>query len=299
LGPPCHFYILGAEPRRCKLNDIAKKVDGCGTIAWLTDYQPSDNGNGPSGQSHEPSAISPDRDKAGERRPLAARVVALIEVLLCADVVTQYAIGGTLLALGYHPKTAAGRLDVGYIVALSLGDALLLVGLILVMLYAHGEKPSDVFLGRRRVIGEGLLGLLLIPLTIVLAAAVLLTVRRFAPSLHDVEQNPLQDLLRSPRDAWLFALVVLVAGGVREEIQRAFLLHRFEVWLGGGAVGIVLTSIAFGAGHFSLQGLDAGIATGLLGAFWGVVYLRRRSSVAPMVSHAGFDLLQIVQFIGR
>jgi membrane protease YdiL (CAAX protease family) len=35
----------------------------------------------------------------------------------------------------------------------------------------------------------------------------------------------------------------------------------------------------------------------LLGAFWGMVYLRRRSTVAPMVSHAGFDLLQIVQVI--
>jgi membrane protease YdiL (CAAX protease family) len=89
-----------------------------------------------------------------------------------------------------------------------------------------------------------------------------------------------------------------VAGGIREEIQRAFLLHRFEVWLGGGTVGLVVTSIAFGAGHFDLQGVDAGIATGLLGAFWGFVYLRRRSAIAPMVSHAGFDLLQIVPFLG-
>ena len=92
--------------------------------------------------------------------------------------------------------------------------------------------------------------------------------------------------------------MVVVAGGVREEIQRAFLLHRFDVWLGGSPVGLVVTSVAFGAGHFELQGVDAGIATGLLGAFWGLVYLRRRSSVAPIVSHAGFDLLQIVPFLG-
>jgi NhaP-type Na+/H+ and K+/H+ antiporter len=61
-------------------------------------------------------------------------------------------------------------------------------------------------------------------------------------------------------------------------------------------VGVIVTSVAFGAGHL-LQGYDAAIATGLLGALWGVVYLRRRSAVAPMVSHAGFDLLQIVQFV--
>ena len=146
---------------------------------------------------------------------------------------------------------------------------------------------------------EGVLGLLLIPIALGIAFVVMLTVRRFAPSLHNVEQTiRCRSCCDSPRDAWLFALVVVVAGGVREEIQRAFLLHRFEVWLGGGAVGLVVTSIAFGAGHFDLQGVDAGIATGLLGAFWGCVYLRRRSSVAPMVSHAGFDLLQIVPFLG-
>jgi membrane protease YdiL (CAAX protease family) len=106
----------------------------------------------------------------------------------------------------------------------------------------------------------------------------------------------MEGLLTSGRDAWLFALVVIVAGGVREEIQRAFLLHRFEVWLGGGAVGVVVTSTAFGVGHL-LQGSDAAIVTGLLGAFWAVVYLRRRSAVAPMVSHAGFDLVQIGQYV--
>ena len=111
-----------------------------------------------------------------------------------------------------------------------------------------------------------------------------------------MQKNPLEGLLSSRRDAWLFGFVVLVAGGVREEIQRAFLLHRFEVWLGGGRVGVIVTSAAFGAGHV-LQGYDAAIVTGLLGAFWGVIYLRRRSAVAPMVSHAGFDLLQIVQFV--
>jgi len=232
-------------------------------------------------------------------RPLSARVVAFIEVLLCSDVVTQYAIGGTLIAMGYRPKLASGALNVRYVVALSLGDAALLIGLIVLLLYVHGERPRDVFAGRRPIVAEGLLGLLLIPVTFGIAIAVMLTVQRFAPSLHNVEQNPLQGLLASPRDAWLFALVVIVAGGVREEIQRAFLLHRFDVWLGGGVAGLVVTSVAFGAGHFDLQGVDAGIATGLLGAFWAIVYLRRRSAVAPIVSHAGFDLLQIVPYLAR
>ena len=47
----------------------------------------------------------------------------------------------------------------------------------------------------------------------------------------------------------------------------------------------------------AVQGADAAITTGVLGAFWGIAYLRRRSVVAPVISHAGFDLLQIVVFV--
>ncbi len=32
-----------------------------------------------------------------------------------------------------------------------------------------------------------------------------------------------------------------------------------------------------------------------LGAFWAILYLRRRSSVAPIVSHAGFNALEILR----
>jgi membrane protease YdiL (CAAX protease family) len=52
--------------------------------------------------------------------------------------------------------------------------------------------------------------------------------------------------------------------------------------------------VAFGLGHV-LQGWDAGIATGLLGLMWAVMYVRRRSSIAPVVSHAGFNSLEIVR----
>jgi membrane protease YdiL (CAAX protease family) len=85
---------------------------------------------------------------------------------------------------------------------------------------------------------------------------------------------------------------VLVAGGIREEIQRAFLLHRFEQHLGGPAVGLIVTSAAFGLGH-TLQGLDAAIVTGMLGAFWGTVYLVRRSVVSTVTNHALFNVAQI------
>lgn len=223
------------------------------------------------------------------------RLVAIMEVLICSDVPTQIALGATFTLLGY-PAYVGKNLQVGYVVGVSLVDTLMLVGLVLTFLYVHGESPRDVLFGRRSIRREAAHGVPLIFVALAIGITVLVATVRFAPALHTVESNPLQALLRSPRNAWLFAVVVVVAGGVREEIQRAFLLHRFQVWLGGGGVGVVITSVAFGAGHL-IQGVDAAIATGLLGAFWGWVYLRRQSAVAPMVSHAGFDLLQIVQAI--
>ena len=60
----------------------------------------------------------------------------------------------------------------------------------------------------------------------------------------------------------------------------------------GPGLALVLTSVAFGAGH-TLQGYDVAVATGVLGAFWGLLYLGRRSVVAAAVSHGLFNLAQV------
>ena len=253
------------------------------------DNDPQDAASGPPAPSADTHAESPPR-------PLIPRVVALLEVLICSDYPTQAALGGTFAALGYGPYGPGGELRVGFVVGLSLVDTALLVGLMILFLHAHGERPRDLYLGSRPVSGEARAGVPLTFAALAIGIAILATLQRYAPSLHTVEHNPLQSLIHTPRDIWLFALVVVVAGGVREELQRAFLLRRFEVWLGGATVGVVVSSAAFGAGHL-LQGADAAIATGVLGAFWGLVFLRRRSAVAPIVSHSGFNLLQIAQFL--
>ena len=228
--------------------------------------------------------------------PFAARIVALFEILLCSGFPTQLAIGGTFAAFGNGAFNDAGALSMSYVVGLSLIDSVVVIGLIILFLVVHGERPRDVIVGDRSIGAEAAAGVPMIFIALAIAMTVVLLARVAAPWLHTVAENPLQGLLKSPRDAAVFALVVIVAGGVREELQRAFALHRFEVWLGGGTTGVIVTSIAFGAGHL-IQGADAAVATGLLGAFWGVVYLRRRSAIAPIVSHAGFDLLQIVAFV--
>ena len=106
--------------------------------------------------------------------PAVNRIVALIEVLLCSDYPTQLAIGATLAAFGFSAYSASGKLNVAYVVGLSLADSVALMGLILIFLYAHGERPRDVLIGRGRVRHEIAIG---IPL-IVAAVAVVLGVLR-------------------------------------------------------------------------------------------------------------------------
>jgi membrane protease YdiL (CAAX protease family) len=217
-----------------------------------------------------------------------ARLRALAEVIACSGFPTQLLVMWLLSAFGVQPRISAS-----YVASLLAFDTVLVVGLMFAFLHAHDEPPARLFLDARRIRREVLVGLVLLPVAFILIAGASQIIERFAPWLRSDDGNPLTNLLKRPQDIILFAVVAVLAGGVREEMQRAFVLHRFEEFLGGAVLGIVLFSLAFGAGH-ALQGWDATIMTGLLGALWGIVYLWRRSIVAPVVCHAVFNLVEVV-----
>ena len=227
--------------------------------------------------------------------PFSDRLGAFAEVVLCSGFPTQIMILVAMTGFGMRLETGGGWSPL-FVATLSLADTALVVGLVFLFLRAHGESARDVLFGRGPVWREVAAGVALLPIVFVLAIAVLAVVITLAPNLHNVPKNPMEDLMRNPRDAAVFGIVVMLAGGLREEIQRGFILHRFGQYLGGGAVGVVVHSAIFGLGHFE-QGWDATIAVGTLGAIWGTIYLMRRSVIAPMVSHAGFNLAQLVKFV--
>ncbi len=219
-----------------------------------------------------------------------------MQVLACSGIPTQLLLVQVLALFGVRPFVEGDTLNATWVFLVSVADTVLLLALIFGLLKANGESVRTVFLGTRHVRAEVPLGLVSVVPILLVAAAVLLTSQYVAPWLHNVPDNPLAGLLQSPRDRWLFAIVALVAGGVREEVQRAFLLTRFQQHLGGARLGLVVTSVAFGLGHL-LQGFDAALATGTLGFIWGAMYLWRGSSVAPIVSHAGFNSLEIARYL--
>jgi membrane protease YdiL (CAAX protease family) len=223
--------------------------------------------------------------------PRLSRGRAVAEVLICSGYPTQLLIIGLLAGVGITPSPD-GALSPAFIFAISAIDTVILVSLIFMFLRLSHDAPRRVFLGDGHPTDEIRLGIMLVPVLFVVVIVVQLALRMVAPFLHNVEVSPFQALLGSP---WLivgFVVLVLVAGGVREELQRAFLLHRFEQRLGGGRVGVALTSVAFGLGH-TVQGWDAAIITALMGAFWGALYLSRRSVVSTITNHALFNVAQI------
>ena len=222
------------------------------------------------------------------------RVAAALEVILCSGFPTQLVIITVLGTFGVKVRLD-GHLEPTFLFALTLLDTALLVGLVFFFLRSHRESPRLALFAQRRTLREILLGIGLIPISFLIVIVVLAIIVAVDPALHNVMQNPFADFVKTRGAAVAFAFVVMLAGGVREEIQRGFILHRFEQYLGGGPFGLALFSVIFGLGHVE-QGYDVAVATAALGAFWGAVYLRRRSVVAPMAAHAGFNLLQVVKF---
>lgn len=226
-------------------------------------------------------------------RPPQPRWLALFEAVLVCGIPTQALVGVALLTLGVSPSDDDG-LSLRFFATLSLVDTILVGVLIRFFLHSTGERPRDVFIGARPVWREAALGLALVPIVLMTVAAVVLGLRTVFPWMQTVPINPFGSFMDTPMEAAVFVVVVVLAGGVREELQRAFILHRFEQRLGGIRLGLVLFTLTFGALHIE-QGLDVAVAVGLLGLIWGIIYIRRRSAMLPIFNHAGFNTLQVVQ----
>lgn len=227
---------------------------------------------------------------------LAHRLSAILEVIIVSGLPTQLVIMVGLTAAGLAQTGEDGELSRTFVAALLLADTVIVLALIAAFLRASRDPWRDVLLGRRLQGKELLLGLALVPLVFIGVAAVMLLLHAVVPGLRNVPTNPFATLVRTGPDALLMGGLAVLSGGIKEEIQRAFVLRRFGQFLGGERLGLLVFSLAFGAGHL-MQGWDVGVVTTLLGAFWGILYLRRRSISASVASHSGFNVAQIVQFL--
>jgi membrane protease YdiL (CAAX protease family) len=171
--------------------------------------------------------------------------------------------------------------------------AVVVLALVWALLHASGERLADLGLGRRDVRRALLRGLLL-AVGIFLLMNVVLGALRSAFGGGGGTAPAVIALFRDPREApyWVFAAVV--GGGFTEELQRAFVLTRFERAFGkaGLVVALLIDSACFGVGHL-YQGHSGAVDTGVTGLLFGLVFLHRRRVADAMVAHAGYDLIGV------
>ncbi len=213
------------------------------------------------------------------------RLQALVEVLLLSGLVSGFfaVLPFSLRSTGNPAVTK----DVPSIVLYLLLESWITLVLLFAILRVHHESIRDLGWRTAQWATDATYGVVLVPLLFVLSGAVNLSFRSWLPKYY-VERNPLTDMIRTPHDLGLFLLAAFIAGGIKEEFQRAFILIRFREHLGGAGVGLLVWSVAFGLGHY-VQGLQGVVAATLFGFLFGLVYLARRSLIAPIVAHSLYD----------
>jgi membrane protease YdiL (CAAX protease family) len=227
-----------------------------------------------------------------KRSTWADRVQALLEVALVGGIVSSYI---AFLPFYLRGGTEESLLqNVRLLAVMLLSEAAITVLLIALLLQLHRQTWRDLGWRLDRLKSNIGLGLAVVPLLFATNIVVAAFVRHYLPRFY-TERNPLIEGIQTRADLALFLCAAVLAGGVKEELQRAFILGRFRGHLGGALPGLILWSAVFGAGHY-IQGVQGAFAAGLFGLLFGIVYLARASLVPPMVAHTVYDVAALLGY---
>ncbi len=224
---------------------------------------------------------------------LKNRLLALAEVVLLSGLISSFLAFLPLSAV-LGKRTEILNVDPRLLSAFLLLEAGITLILVVIILRAHRETVGSLGLQWDRWKTSFLLGLALVPFLFLVNGIVQMTFRIYFPGYY-LERNPLTEIIRTPQQLGLFILSALIAGGVKEELQRAFILNRFSRYLGGAGLGLVLWSVAFGAGHY-LQGAQGIAIATIFGFIFGGTYLLSGSLIAPIVAHGTYDALALLAY---
>jgi membrane protease YdiL (CAAX protease family) len=220
------------------------------------------------------------------------RIHALLEVLLVAGLLSStiaylpFALSG----ISHEALVTSAR----FISLFVLVEACITVALLTLLLRVHGETLRHLGWRSDRLRADVFIGLVVVPVLFLMSGLISYFFRSYLPRYY-TEQNLLLETIRSPGDLALLIVSALFAGGIKEELQRAFVLVRFREYLGGAAPGLMLWSVVFAYGHY-LQGVQGSVIAGLFGVLFGVIYLVRGSMVAPIVAHSVYDAAALLGY---
>ena len=228
------------------------------------------------------------------RKSWIDRLQAFFEVLLLSGLLSSFAAALIFSAFRIQNIGLLLTKDARLVALFLLLESGLTFLILAIVLGVHRGTLGDLGLRRDYWKRNALIGLALVPLLFLINAVAAYIFKVYLPKYY-IEENPLTQIIQTPQQLALFIAAALIAGGIKEELQRAFILNRFRTYLGGAGVGLVLWSIAFGAGHY-VQGLQGTVIAAVYGFFFGAIYLLSGSLIAPIVAHGVYDTLALLAY---
>jgi membrane protease YdiL (CAAX protease family) len=238
-------------------------------------------------------------DTEPPRMSWADKVQAIFEVLLLSGVISSLLAGLLFHALP-GKNTANPLISARNFSFFILTESAIALALLAVILKFHKETLLDLGLHWNRWKRHLIRGLMLVPCLFFINALVSIVFKLYLPQYY-IEKNPLTDLIRTPQQLILIIFSALIAGGIKEELQRAFIITRFRLHLGSAGLGLVLWSVAFGLGHY-IQGVQGVFVATIYGFVFGLIYILSGSLIAPIVAHSAYDTVALLAYwlsIGR
>lgn len=231
--------------------------------------------------------LTPETDTIRGPVPPAglARRGAFLEVLVFLFLIVPS------MALSFF---VTGRAAAGFVfVAVStiLRD-LSLVCLILFFLWRNGEPVRVIGWQSRRLERNVFLGVVLyFPLVFVISLVQQLLIAAGLPA--PTEPRPTLFGIQGQWEIGLAVVMVAVIAVSEETIFRGYLTLRFQAATGSMTVAVLLSAVIFALGH-GYEGSLGVVTVGIMGLAFNLVYLWRKSLVAPIILHFLQDFIAIV-----
>lgn len=169
---------------------------------------------------------------------------------------------------------------------------LALVSLIAFFLWRNGESPERIGWTGRAFWNNMILGAVLFPVVLVGASA-LETILRASGLSGPPETTP-GFLLPHGLDQIALAVVLVIVVAISEEIIfRGYLITRTVGTTQSRVFAVLLSSTIFSLGH-GYEGTAGLVTVGVLGLVFALLYVWRRSLVAPIVIHFLNDFVGLV-----
>ena len=89
------------------------------------------------------------------------------------------------------------------------------------------------------------------------------------------------------------SLLVIVVAIAEETMFRGYLILRLKAVTASPAAAVVLSAVIFALGH-GYEGTAGVVTVGVMGLVFALIYLWRKSLIAPIVMHFLQDFISII-----